>query len=74
MAKEIEIIMETTIDKNDIKGKAKKTSVQKASKIEVKDAKVWYDDFNAIKGINMQIKPKTITAFIGPSVVENPHF
>ena len=67
MAKEIEIIMETTIEKNNIKGKTKKTSVYKASKIEVKDAKVWYDDFNAIKGINMQIKPNTITAFIGPS-------
>ena len=67
MAKEIEIIMETTIEKNNIKGKTKKTSILKASKIEVKDAKVWYDDFNAIKGINMQIKPNTITAFIGPS-------
>jgi phosphate transport system ATP-binding protein len=67
MAKEIEIIMETTIDKNKIKGKPKKTSVHKTSKIEVKDVKVWYDDFNAIKGINMRIKPNTITAFIGPS-------
>jgi len=67
MAKEIEIIMETTIDKNKIKGKTKKTSVHKTSKIEVKDVKVWYDDFNAIKGINMGIKPNTITAFIGPS-------
>jgi len=67
MAKEIEIIMETTIDKNNIKVKTKKTSIHKTSKIEVKDAKVWYDDFNAIKGINMEIKPNTITAFIGPS-------
>jgi len=67
MAKEIEIIMETTIDKNKTKGKPKKTSVHKTSKIEVKDVKVWYDDFNAIKGINMRIKPNTITAFIGPS-------
>ncbi len=67
MAKEIEIIMETTIEKNNITGKTKKTSILKASKIEVKDAKVWYDDFNAIKGINMEIKPNTITAFIGPS-------
>jgi len=29
--------------------------------------KVWYGDFEAIKGIDMKIKPNTITAFIGPS-------
>lgn len=38
-----------------------------ASKIEAKDVKVWYDDFIAIKGIDMVIKPNTVTAFIGPS-------
>jgi phosphate transport system ATP-binding protein len=42
-------------------------SLKKTSKIEVTDAKVWYDDFNAIKGINMNIKANTVTAFIGPS-------
>lgn len=67
MAKEIEIIMELTIDKNLSKDKAKKTSDKKTSKIEVNDVKVWYDDFNAIRGINMAIKPNTVTAFIGPS-------
>ncbi|ALM09274.1 phosphate ABC transporter ATP-binding protein [Sediminicola sp. YIK13] len=36
-------------------------------KIEAKKIKVWYDDFNAIKGIDMTIKPNTVTAFIGPS-------
>ena len=36
-------------------------------KIETKNVKVWYGDFNAIKGIDMKIKPNTITAFIGPS-------
>lgn len=39
----------------------------KNSKILVKDAKVWYGDFNAIKGISMKIKPNSVTAFIGPS-------
>ena len=43
---------EAVIDKNKTKGKPKKTSVHKTSKIEVKDVKVWYDDFMAIKGIN----------------------
>ncbi len=40
---------------------------KKASTIEIKDVKVWYDDFMAIKGIDMVIKPNTVTAFIGPS-------
>lgn len=35
--------------------------------IEINGVKVWYDDFNAIKGIDMNIKPNTVTAFIGPS-------
>jgi len=38
-----------------------------AARIETKGVKVWYDDFNAIKGIDMKIKPNTVTAFIGPS-------
>lgn len=37
------------------------------SRIEAKDVQVWYGDFNAIKGIDMKIKPNTVTAFIGPS-------
>ncbi|WP_062059133.1 phosphate ABC transporter ATP-binding protein PstB [Sediminicola sp. YIK13] len=42
-------------------------SLKKIPKIEAKKIKVWYDDFNAIKGIDMTIKPNTVTAFIGPS-------
>jgi len=42
-------------------------NLKKTPKIEVKDIKVWYSDFNAIKGISMDIKPNTVTAFIGPS-------
>ena len=68
MAKEIEITME------ELKSKIKNTttfeedtSTSGGSRIEAKDVKVWYDDFNAIKGIDMKIKPNTITAFIGPS-------
>ena len=37
------------------------------AKIAIKDVKVWYGDFMAIKGIDMNIKPNTVTAFIGPS-------
>jgi len=67
MAEEIKIIMETTIKKNKVKDKTINTLNKKTSNIEVNDVKVWYDDFNAIRGINMTIKPNTVTAFIGPS-------
>ena len=43
------------------------TTLKRVPKIEVKDVMVWYSDFNAIKGISMDIKPNTVTAFIGPS-------
>ncbi|MBP8792259.1 MAG: phosphate ABC transporter ATP-binding protein [Lutibacter sp.] len=42
-------------------------TINTGSRIEAKDVKVWYSDFNAIKGIDMSIKPNTVTAFIGPS-------
>lgn len=37
------------------------------SKISIKNTRVWYDDFEAIKGISMEIQPNSVTAFIGPS-------
>ena len=37
------------------------------SKIEVKDLNLWYDDFKALKSIDMDINENEITAFIGPS-------
>ncbi len=68
MAKENEIIMEKI---NDIKIKSSEVmedeTINTGSRIEAKDVKVWYSDFNAIKGIDMSIKPNTVTAFIGPS-------
>jgi phosphate transport system ATP-binding protein len=67
MAKEMEIIMEPTINKNTEKDKLIEIAHKKNPTIEIKDVKVWYDDFNAIKGIDMEIKPNTVTAFIGPS-------
>lgn len=42
-------------------------ALKKTSKIEVTDAKVWYGDFQAINGIDMNIKTNSVTAFIGPS-------
>ena len=39
----------------------------KSVMIETNGARVWYDDFEAIKGIDIQIKANHVTAFIGPS-------
>ena len=36
-------------------------------KFTVRDLELYYGDFRALKGINMNIPEKMITAFIGPS-------
>lgn len=36
-------------------------------KFDIKDLNLYYGDFHALHGINMQVKPNEITAFIGPS-------
>lgn len=59
--------MNTVIENTMALDKIIDLSLKKVPKIEVKDVKVWYSDFNAIKGISMEIKPNTVTAFIGPS-------
>ncbi|GAA4785326.1 MULTISPECIES: phosphate ABC transporter ATP-binding protein PstB [Microbacterium] len=35
--------------------------------IEVNDLNVYYGDFLAVEGVSIDIKPRTVTAFIGPS-------
>ncbi len=37
------------------------------TKVLVKDLSFWYGDFNALTGINVDIKSRATTAFIGPS-------
>lgn len=37
------------------------------NKFEITNLELWYHDFKALKGIDMQIPEKEITAFIGPS-------
>ena len=61
----MEIVLEKKIESPVVM--MEETTNKSVSKIEIKNVKVWYDDFNAIKGIDMKIKPNTITAFIGPS-------
>jgi phosphate transport system ATP-binding protein len=63
----MEVILEPTRTKNMTLDRVIDPSLKKVPTIEVNDAKVWYGDFMAIKGISMSIKPNTITAFIGPS-------
>ncbi len=64
----MEITMERTVHKNSTQDhKVIEVVQKKAPIIEVKGVKVWYDDFMAIKGIDIDIKPNTVTAFIGPS-------
>ncbi|PCI06505.1 MAG: phosphate ABC transporter ATP-binding protein [Flavobacteriaceae bacterium] len=59
------------MEKNNVKTLENRTNMESVNsqnpKISVKNAKVWYDDFQAIKGISMDIKPNAVTAFIGPS-------
>ena len=42
-------------------------SIKRKHKLQAKDVKVFYDDFMAIKGIDMNIRANKVTAFIGPS-------
>ncbi len=42
-------------------------SLKRKHKLQAKEVKVFYDDFMAIKGIDMNIRANKITAFIGPS-------
>ena len=37
------------------------------SKISIKDLNLYYGDFHALKGVNMEIPANQVTAFIGPS-------
>lgn len=67
MAKQMEIIMENPTDEATVLDSVIDLSLKKTPKIEVTDVNVWYDDFQAIKGIDMAIKSNTVTAFIGPS-------
>ena len=43
------------------------TSSEFGQSISVKDANLWYGDFQALKHIDIEIPQKKITAFIGPS-------
>lgn len=65
MAEKMEITLER---KKELKNPMNKNkTLKKPHLIEVDKVKVWYDDFKAIKGIDMNIIPNTVTSLIGPS-------
>ena len=38
-----------------------------SKQIDIKDLDIFYGDFRAVDGVKMQIRPRSVTAFIGPS-------
>lgn len=42
--------------------------------ITAENLQLWYGDTHALKGIDMAIPEKNITALIGPPAAENPPF
>lgn len=51
----------------DVKGKVFDRNIKRKFKLGAKNVGVWYDDFKAIKDVDMDIKENSVTAFIGPS-------
>ena len=43
-----------------------------SKQIDIKDLDIFYGDFRAVDGVEMQIKPRSVTAFIGPSGCGKP--
>ena len=41
--------------------------IEKKDKFTIRNHDLYYGDFHALKGINLNISPNEITAFIGPS-------
>ncbi len=68
MAKQSEMVEILTMPKEKKMGKNEKSKEQKVDiKLSAQNVDVFYGDFQALKGINIDIEANTITAFIGPS-------
>ena len=64
--REQEINIDKTIDiKTQSKQERKKQ--QQAHKVSIKNLEAWFGTKQALKKINLDVKEKTVTAFIGPS-------
>jgi phosphate transport system ATP-binding protein len=62
---EEEIKVDKTIDRETQPTKEKEQ--QKVHKVSVKNLEAWFGTKQALKNINLDVKEKTVTAFIGPS-------
>ena len=58
--------MEMTINPSVLAGRSAPTEPER-SKLSIKDLNFYYGKFHALKGINLEIPEKKVTAFIGPS-------
>ena len=47
--------------------RAAEVAPQQPPKVAIKDLRFYYKQFEAIKGVNLQLRDKAVTAFIGPS-------
>ncbi|MCI7769085.1 MAG: ATP-binding cassette domain-containing protein, partial [Christensenellaceae bacterium] len=50
-----------------IKKKENSADVFKDGSVSVKNANLWYGDFQALKDVSLEIPNRKVTAFIGPS-------
>ncbi|MDQ6668262.1 MAG: ATP-binding cassette domain-containing protein, partial [Thermoproteota archaeon] len=62
--REEEIKFDKAIDK---KTQSKEEEQQQVHKVSIKNLEAWFGTKQALKNINLDVKEKTVTAFIGPS-------
>ena len=60
-----EEIIDKTIDRE--KPSTREQEQQKVHKVSVKNLEAWFGTKQALKNNNLDVKEKTVTAFIGPS-------
>jgi ABC-type phosphate transport system ATPase subunit len=42
-------------------------SVETKNRIELEDLSIFYGDFMAVEGVDLQVRPQSVMSFIGPS-------
>ena len=64
--REQEINVDKAIDIN-TQSKQERKKQQQVHKVSIKNLEAWFGTKQALKNINLDVKEKTVTAFIGPS-------
>ena len=65
--KEEEIKVDKAIDRKTQSIQEQEEQQQQAHKVSIKNLEAWFGTKQALKNINLDVKEKTVTAFIGPS-------